>query len=424
MDNRYTLQDFTGFLASSSGQSKRKSEAYLRALFDIIQKGLDEDQYVKVRGFGTFKISQVNERESVNVTTGERITLGSHAKITFQPDIKLKELVNRPFSHFTTITLEETTDLDLLEQAEEPEPHAPAELSISLTEETIGQESGNETQVLPESSEPKTTDSPTVPSAIPSRLSNEENKTSVAPPQEHQAIRHTSEHSASVAGYDTPNVEDDFRLPRHPESPIIQDHLFTETNSETGTSDSENPDEDFQTDTRNCYRKWIKIAISAIVLLLLLLSSYFIGYFRILCPDCDFRLPVRQQTRHEKPVPKPVQVRQTKKNVTRQTTSADTPVSSSSPSGTSEEQSGGKTEKEALEASKAYEQLPNGEYLIVGTEGVHTVAPGEGIYRIAKKHYGKKELAPYIILHNKLKNPDLITTGTQIQLPELRKTDR
>lgn len=81
---------------------------------------------MKIKGFGTFKLVTVSERESVNVNTGERIQIESHTKVSFVPDITLKDVINRPFAHFQTVVVSDDTDLTALEAfdmpTEQPEP--------------------------------------------------------------------------------------------------------------------------------------------------------------------------------------------------------------------------------------------------------------------------------------------------------------
>ena len=77
---------------------------------------------VKVKGFGTFKLVDVEARESVSVRTGERVVINGHAKVTFTPDATMKELVNRPFSQFETVVLNDGVEFPDLEESEEEQP--------------------------------------------------------------------------------------------------------------------------------------------------------------------------------------------------------------------------------------------------------------------------------------------------------------
>jgi len=72
---------------------------------------------VKVKGLGTFKVIEVEARESINVNTGERLLIESHSKITFVPDTAMKDLVNKPFSSFETVILNDGVNFDDMETA-------------------------------------------------------------------------------------------------------------------------------------------------------------------------------------------------------------------------------------------------------------------------------------------------------------------
>jgi hypothetical protein len=82
---------------------------------------------VKVKGLGTFKIIDVEDRESVNVNTGERVLIEGHGKITFVPDAVMKELVNKPFAQFETVVLNEGVDFDDLDTTSTEAPETEAE---------------------------------------------------------------------------------------------------------------------------------------------------------------------------------------------------------------------------------------------------------------------------------------------------------
>ena len=122
MSRKILPAEIIEIIAQQQGITKKKSEAFFRAFFDVIEEALRTDSFVKIKGFGTFKLVGVSERESVNINTGERIQIGGHTKVTFTPDNTLKELVNRPFSHFETTLIPESAtqeDIDILNDTEE-----------------------------------------------------------------------------------------------------------------------------------------------------------------------------------------------------------------------------------------------------------------------------------------------------------------
>lgn len=135
MDKKVSLQDIVALLATREKMTKKKAEALVRGFFDVIAEGLARDQYVRIKGFGTFKIITVSERSSINIKTGERFQIGSHAKVTFTPDAALKDLVNRPFAQFHTVILNEGVDETLLAAVETAPAAVPAEEAATPAEE-------------------------------------------------------------------------------------------------------------------------------------------------------------------------------------------------------------------------------------------------------------------------------------------------
>ena len=118
---KMTTQDLASVLVERWHIGKKEASQFVNELFFLIQKSLDEDKIVKVKGLGTFKIIDVDDRESVNVNTGDRVLIEGHGKITFTPDPLMKELVNKPFSQFETVVLKDGVDFNEAENANQPE---------------------------------------------------------------------------------------------------------------------------------------------------------------------------------------------------------------------------------------------------------------------------------------------------------------
>lgn len=138
MDNKILLQNLAEALAARTGMTKRKAETFVRAFFDLAEEGLTTESILKIKGFATFKIVTVSDRESVNINTGERFQIIGHEKISFLPDNAFKELVNRPFNHFTTINLDDDFDISELDSADDidAEEHEETEDEQDVVEET------------------------------------------------------------------------------------------------------------------------------------------------------------------------------------------------------------------------------------------------------------------------------------------------
>lgn len=110
--DKLTLSDIAKLLNQHTDISQDNANQFVATLFEVVQNGLERDQMVKIKGLGTFKIIGVDARESVNVNTGERVVIESHGKITFTPDSTMKEIVNKPFSQFETVVLNDGVSFD------------------------------------------------------------------------------------------------------------------------------------------------------------------------------------------------------------------------------------------------------------------------------------------------------------------------
>ena len=156
MENKMTLSQLARTLAQKMGMPQKKAEAFLKEFFDSIAENVKTDKLVKVKGLGTFKLIDVNDRESVNVHTGERIVIPGHSKLSFTPEASLRDAVNRPFADFQTVVINDETNLEDMERVPQEEPEAVAEPEVVEQQEepevALEQESAAE-QVTPSAEE-------------------------------------------------------------------------------------------------------------------------------------------------------------------------------------------------------------------------------------------------------------------------------
>jgi nucleoid DNA-binding protein len=120
-DNKTFLIHLATSLSDHSTLSVGEAEQFVGKFFDVVRASLLTDKIVKVRGLGTFKLVDVEPRESVKVVTGERYVIAGHSKVTFTPDPVLRDAVNRPFADFQTVELNDGVDLAIMEAVDEPE---------------------------------------------------------------------------------------------------------------------------------------------------------------------------------------------------------------------------------------------------------------------------------------------------------------
>lgn len=105
MNNKYLLSDLV-YRLQKKGYDAKQADLVVRSFFAAIENGLEQDELVKVNGFGQFKLQRVEARQSVDVNTGERVEIKAHSKISFLPDATLKELVNEPLSHLQPVVID------------------------------------------------------------------------------------------------------------------------------------------------------------------------------------------------------------------------------------------------------------------------------------------------------------------------------
>ena len=156
MENKITLSQLARTLAQKMGMPQKKAEAFLKEFFDSIAENVKTDKLVKVKGLGTFKLIDVNDRESVNVHTGERIVIPGHSKLSFTPEASLRDAVNRAFADFQTVVINDETNLEDMERVPQEEPETVAEPEVVEQQEepevALEQESAAE-QVTPSAEE-------------------------------------------------------------------------------------------------------------------------------------------------------------------------------------------------------------------------------------------------------------------------------
>ena len=100
------------------------ADKFVAQMFDVLLKAVEQEGVVKVKGLGTFKLTPVGARESVDVNTGERIVIDSRNKITFVPDVVLRDRVNSPFAQFETVVLNDGVEFSSLDEKPEAEEEA------------------------------------------------------------------------------------------------------------------------------------------------------------------------------------------------------------------------------------------------------------------------------------------------------------
>ena len=241
--SKLNIYDLCSVLTSKNGLDDKESHRFIKAIFDVIQEGLDEDKIVKVKGLGTFKIIEVDDRESINVNTGERVLIEGHSKLTFTPDSVMKEIVNKPFSQFETVILNEGVDFP------EPVVEEPAVEDIIADEPAEGKEIIVEPQIDNKVAEQSVEEEPVA------------EKTVAEEPVAEEPVAEEPVAEEPVA-----------------EEPVAEDSVveFTDDNDNVQSGEENSVEESvFETSNNNSILRWI---LSGVAVLLLILGAAYGGY--------------------------------------------------------------------------------------------------------------------------------------------------
>ena len=236
--SKLNIYDLCSVLTSKNGLDDKESHRFIKAMFDVIQEGLDEDKIVKVKGLGTFKIIEVDDRESINVNTGERVLIEGHSKLTFTPDSVMKEIVNKPFSQFETVILNEGVDFP------EPVVEEPA------VEDIIADEPAEDKEIIVE---------PQIDNNVAEQSVEEEPVAEKTVAEEPVAEEPVAEEPVA-------------------EEPVAEDSVveFTDDNDNVQSGEENSVEESvFETSNNNSILRWI---LSGVAVLLLILGAAYGGY--------------------------------------------------------------------------------------------------------------------------------------------------
>ena len=454
MKQKLLLSDFAQWLSEKEGITKKEAQTFLRTLFQIVEQGLTDDQFVKIKGLGTFKLVTVNERESVNINTGERFQIGEHNKIAFIPDASMKEIINRPFAHFESVDLSDETDtaeLDAVDEAVKQEFPPISEEETSTAEESIP----TTVEVITESSHP--TSLPEKQKDVTEEVSEESNLTEEIPTEfatiteglEEKKAEEKAETETLAQAKETETLaqaEETETLAQAEETETLAQAEETETlaqaeamaitaketasesqASEEALTPEETPIQVVSTsektdamgtdaeisvsqpttltvsgaaveeeeDTR---RPWLRRTLMALFVLLLCTASYFAGYYRLLCPPCASTAPTAPATKVQ-----PDSAQAKKPQAAKKDSAA---VSAASQT----------VSKPLNEVKDSVKQPQKQEEAVTRT---HTIRVGDNLSRIARKYYGDDHYVDFIIRKNNLKNADNIHVGKVLVLPPL-----
>ena len=380
-------------LAARSGVSREVADSFVCAVAEAIEKGLREDNIAKIKGLGTFKLLEVSDRGSVDVNTGERITIKGYRKVSFTPDSAMKEFVNRPFAHFEPVELNENypTEEEELPEVEVEEKDIESTASPEpVAEKPIVDDGTESTEVAVAVSEENVT--------VPDEQPDEEHRQDVEP----------------------------------------------EGDNTISTSSEEQP-------CKKPSRRRSRVWLVAILLVLLSCGAYYlstmkdslVGYDEMIEENepmmvkSDLKESLNEEWREESlGTSASVTVPDTATAVQEPvSTPASSAVSLDSPKPqekvmpesqtTAEDNFYAVTLTASLQAKsiKDITLADTTDYIIGGTLVTHKLKSGETLIQLSRKYYADKRLWPYIVKHNAMKDYNNLAIGQMVHIPILKEKE-
>ena len=385
MTGKIYVSELASILVEKYGIDKRGAQGFIAAMVDVIRDGVARDKLVKVKGLGTFKVVEVEARESVNVNTGERVVIDSHSKLTFTPDAAMKDLVNKPFSQFETVVLNEGVTFDDMGQKDVEEP--PVEEEAPVEEETPVEEEA------------------------PAPLSSPEGDT------------------IDPGAPEDPDAPEAIGVPAAPEAPEAPAPEATDTPEDPDTPEAPAPHSSLQ---------WLWIPIILVLCGLCFGAGYYLGqqkkeppvvpptetsqstHAESIVPEDTADIVIKEapdaQTVQQTAQPEPQQPQPQPEAAAPQQ-----PQAQQQPKAQAQQQP--QAQPKDNEDYKKYEAMDNrvrtGAYQIVGLDHVVKVKQGETLYRISRSALGPG-MECYVEVYNGITKDTPLQVGQEIKIPKLK----
>lgn len=410
--DKLTIQEISRVLVEKNGLSQQEASRFVQELFATIQQGLETDRVVKVKGLGTFKMINVEARESVSVRTGERVMIESHTKVTFTPDTVMRELVNKPFSQFETVVLNDGVEFsDMPEEEEEPE-----------TETFVETDPEPEPIVEPEP-EP-------IVEPEPELVVEPEPEPIVEP--EPEPVVEAEPEPVPVLGAEPEPVPVLGAEPEPAPNPVVESS-FPPTPHQL-IEDDEDDDDDAGEEEPTSWLRWLMYAIFALLLLCIGGAG---GYFAkdYIAPAVsdtiiihDTLVIIEQEDTledvEEMQAEEPVENMQPTSNTAENTQPTPKTAENAQPTPSTVENTQPKaTAVELDEYEKKDARIRLGAYRIVGLDHEVKVLAGQTFYSICRAHLGP-DMACYVEAYNNLPQNPQIKEGQVIRIPKLQLKKR
>ena len=421
---KINILDLKSHLVAKHGVSESDAQSFINDMNELLRTTLLEEGMVKLRGLGTFKLIDVDSRESINVNTGERVLINSHSKLSFSPDTAMRELINRPFSQFQTVILNEGVSFG----NEEEEENAIQEPTTIVAEEQPTVENAPVTEEKPSMAEEipavkeeaPAVEEPTV--TIDAEVSIVDNEPITEAEEPEMVEEPTVTINAEVSIVDNEPITEAEEPEMVEEEPTAEEKTNTDDNlmkEDASGKEEEQPEDEEQTTAieeeapkRHSAVRYMLYATS--ILLLMLVSAY--GGYRYAYYEQEGAKAVAGT-----PIPNTTVKQQAPEPSVEKATPAvpDTLPSTAQPSTPTEEVAELAPTESSLDI---YEQrdarVRTGAYRIVGTLREVKVERGETLARIARRYLGEG-MNCYVEVYNELTADTPLKEGQIIKIPQV-----
>lgn len=439
MNNKVTFPELVEQVAQYANTSKRMSELFLKELFATISQSLIDGESVKVKGIGTFKLTEVSPRKSVDVNTGEEIEIPGHKKLSFAPDKDMAEAINQPFMHFETEILDDDVTDDQLAAIDAGVPiEAPAE--ATPVEEEIDDTADTEAPVAeaPVAAEEEVVMPPVFVAPVEEPESEEAETEAEAPVEPSEEVPAEEEAPAEVPVQEPADEPEEAVSEEETEpEPVteVEPSAVAEPEDEAEGAEAEGePDAESEMvseeladervgqeiDKRRITRRSLLegFVVGVVTTLIVTLFAYRLylmkGYEATPADEEPFTEHVATDS-----VATPEQAlaeNSTEADADKQKAAEEQKKAEEDKKKAEEEKKKAEEEKQKVEAAK-----PTTANVAAGT--TDTIKPGTNLYRMSRKHYGSDKFWVYIYEENKAKypNPNTIPVGAVLHIPQLGK---
>lgn len=443
-----TLKDIARLLVAKHQISSVEAETFVQQMVEVIHEGLVNDRLVKIKGFGTFKLATMKERNSVNVRTGERVTIGEHDKITFTPDNVMRDIINKPFAQFETVIIEDDSPLldesfELQDDDDETNTETNAELETEKQEPTV-ETPVVKTPVAEEAVvEKSVVETPIVEEPVVEEPVAEEPEPMVAEeePQTEEKI-------------EEPKTDDDDEVPElsgEEQKPEYDAKVFVEANvtlksDENGENGDADEDEEYcECDKKHPLCRNILIYYGILINIIVAIIFFFIGYFaaenewfstsnepeknteqvatagKTVAKPQKTAIPSKSVEKKDSVKPSDKAEEATTKATENNSAKAETPTSKTetatakAETPTAKAESVAKKEPQPMRQFDSDARVRTGAYYIMGTKQEVKVKEGQTLKQIARTYLGP-DMECYIEAYNGKKE---VKAGETVKIPEL-----